>query len=137
MKIKILSIFLLIFISNYVTAQIAYEPAKGTSERKAILDIFRTDCSNSCQFKVHHFLICENWACASVTPLMNGEEYADSRWGLFHKTGSSWKQINWTERVEVNDDFELIDIPIQNSRIAKLIVKKYPGCPMKIFPKHY
>jgi hypothetical protein len=37
--------------------------------------------------------------------------------------------------IDLNDDFELIDLPEQNGRVAKLIVKKYPSCPMDIFGK--
>jgi hypothetical protein len=129
----ILGLFILININAY--SQSAYEPIKGSSERKEILDIFRKDCENKCQFKVHHFLISGDWAFANVTPLMGSVEDGEPRWDMFNRVGGIWRQVDWSQGVEIRDDFELIDVPIQNSRIAKIIVKKYPSCPMAIFPK--
>jgi hypothetical protein len=133
--IKKLFLFVCIFFSATAFSQTPYEPVKGSTERKEVLDIFRKDCEGKCQFKVHHFLINNGWACANVSPLLNGEEDGEPRWGLFRKTNGSWKQVNWSNGVDIKNDFELIDIPIQNSRIAKIIIKKYPGCPMNIFPR--
>jgi hypothetical protein len=70
-----------------------------------------------------------------VTPLKNNVEYAEPRWGLFNKINGKWEKVDWSKRIEIRDDFELIDLPTQNGRIAKLIVKKYPTCPMSIFGK--
>lgn len=134
LKKLILVFFVLINVNSY--SQSVYEPIKGSAERKEILDIFRLDCENKCQFKVHHFLISGNWACANVTPLMGGEEDGEPRWGLFNRVSGKWREVDWSNGEELENDFELIDTPMQNSRVAKLIVKKYPGCPMAIFPKH-
>lgn len=112
---------------------IPYEPKKGTNERQEILDIFRADCSPQTKFKVEHFQICNDWACACVTPTENNIEIAEPRWHLFKKVNSKWKIMDWNAGLSLNDDFELIDLPKQNSRVAKLIVAKYPSCPMAIF----
>jgi hypothetical protein len=115
-----------------------YTPQKGTPERTQILDIFREDFEeerNQILFRVEHFLICGNWACANVTPLKNNKEYGDPRWDLFQKVNGTWKSVNWQENIEFQDDFEMIDFPQQNSRIAKEIIKNFPGCPMSIFGK--
>jgi len=128
-----LGLFILININAY--SQTVYEPIKGPSERKEILDIFRKDCENKCQFKVNHFLISGNWAFANVTPLMDSVEDGEPRWNMFNRVSGKWSQVDWAKGVEIRDDFELIDVSIQNSRIEKIIVKKHPGCSMAIFPK--
>jgi hypothetical protein len=135
---KAIYIFTFIFLVTNLIGQKAYTQEKGSKDRKEILDIFREafgEEKSSVIFKVNHFLIKNNWACALVTPLKNGAEYAEPRWGLFQKVNSSWDQVNWAEGIEFEDDFELIDLPNQNSRIAKIIVKKYPKCSMDIFSK--
>jgi hypothetical protein len=135
---KILFFTFLCFFSITSYSQNTYTPEKGLIERKEILDIFRTDFStekNKILFKVEHFKVNGPWACAMVTPLKNNEVYAEPRWGLFNKVGGKWKEIDWSKGLDIQDDFELIDLPIQNGRVAKLIVKKYPTCSMWIFGK--
>jgi hypothetical protein len=127
---------LLILVSLKLSAQKVYTPQKGTPERTEILDIFREDFGeekSQILFKVEHFLISGNWACAYVTPLKNNKEVGDPRWDLFQKINGSWKSVKWEENIEFQDDFEMIDFPQQNSRIAKEIVRNFPGCPMSIF----
>jgi hypothetical protein len=126
-----------LFCSN-LYSQKAYTPKKGSKERTEILNVFREDFGSeksSILFKVNHMLVNEDWACALVTPLKNGAEYGDPRWRLFRNINDHWLDIDWAEDIEINDDFELIDLPAQNSRIAQLIVQKHPGCPMDIFGK--
>ena len=127
----------MLFIDSFFS-QNTYTPDKGSKERKEILDIFREDFStekNEILFKVDHFKINGNWACAFVTPLKNNVEVGEPRWGLFNKVAGKWKQVNWSKGINIQDDFELIDLPTPNGRIAKLIVKKYPSCSMSIFAK--
>jgi hypothetical protein len=134
---SIVSISLLLFSLNSYS-QKTYTPQKGSEERKEILDIFRLDFGpekKEILFKVEHFLINGTWACALVTPLKNNVEYGEPRWGLFNKIGGVWRAVDWSNDIEFEDDFELIDLPKQNERIAKLIVQKYPSCPMNIFGK--
>ena len=126
----------LLSIASY--SQNTYNPQKGSVDRKQILDIFREDFmeeKNNILFRVEHFLINGNWACAEVTPLKNNVDYAEPRWGLFNKVGGKWKRVDWSTGIEIQDDFELIDLPQQHGRIAKLIIKKYPTCSMSIFGK--
>ena len=127
-----------LFIGVSCYAQKAYIPKEGSKERKEILDIFREDFGeekNKISVKVNHFSVNKNWACASVTPMKDNIEYAEPRWSLFNKVGGVWKEVNWSDGIDLKDDFELIDLPEQNGRAAKLIVKKYPSCPMDIFGK--
>ncbi len=135
---KILFFYLFCFLSVTSYSQNTYTPEKGSKERKEILDIFREDFStekNEILFKVDHFKVNGNWACALVTPLKNNVEVAEPRWDLFNKVAGKWKQVNWSKGIHIQDDFELIDLPTPNGRIAKLIVKKYPTCSMSIFVK--
>ena len=62
-------------------------------------------------------------------------EVNDGFWSLLNKVSEEWKEVDWSEGIDFQDDFELIDLPTQNGRIAKLIVKKYPTCSMTIFGK--
>ena len=99
---------------------------------------FREDFSeikNQVLFRVEHFKINGNWACVMVTPLKNNIVIAEPRWDLFHKINGKWKTVDWSQGIDFQDDFELIDLPSINGRIAKLIVKKYPTCSMSIFGK--
>jgi hypothetical protein len=73
-------------------SQSVYTPEKGSKDRKEILDIFREDFGkekSSILFKVDHFLISNNWACAYVTPLKKNIECAEPRWDLFNRTGGN------------------------------------------------
>jgi|LakMenEpi03Aug12_release.lakeMendotaPanAssembly.Ray.scaffolds.fasta_scaffold2372573_1 hypothetical protein len=132
------AIFILsaILISTHLFSQKAYTPEKGSKERTEILNIFREDFGeekSSILFKVDHFLIKNIWACASVSPLKNGASYGEPRWGLFQNINETWTKVNWSQGIEFNNDFELIDLPQKNSRIANLIVNKFPQCSMEIF----
>ena len=132
------AIFILsaILISTHLFSQKAYTPEKGSKERTEILNIFREDFGeekSSILLKVDHFLIKNNWACAYVSPLKNGASYGEPRWGLFQNINGTWTKVKWSQGIEFNDDFELIDLPQKNSRIAHLIVNKYPQCSMEIF----
>jgi hypothetical protein len=84
-------------------------------------------------FRFDHLSVKNDWACAMVTPLKDGAEYGEPRWNLFNKVNGIWNVVYWSEGVTFENDFELIDLPMQNSRIANLIVEKYPQCPMEIF----
>jgi len=43
------------------------------------------------------------------------------------------KIVNWSDELDIQNDFELIDLPIKNGRISNQIVRKYPSCSMSIF----
>ena len=124
-----------LLLNQFVFSQKAYTPEKGSNERTEILNIFREDFEekSSILFRIEHLLVKNNWACALVLPLKDGQEYGEPRWGLLKKSNGKWSQLNWSDGIEINDDFELIDLSIQKSRIARLIVEKYPSCPMDIF----
>ena len=134
---KNLIIYSLFFVlPSLLFSQKTYTPEKGSTERKQILDIFREDFAeekNQILFKVYHFKINGNWACANVVPLKNNVEYGEPRWGLFRRVSGRWEQVNWSDGIDIQNDFELIDLPVKNGRIANQIVRKYPSCSMSIF----
>jgi len=135
---KTLFLYFLFLLPVGLYAQNTYTPEKGSKERKEILDIFREDFSeikNQILFRVEHFKINGNWACVMVTPLKDNIDFAEPGWNLFHKINGKWKTVDWSQGIDFQDDFELIDLPTINGRIAKLIVKKYPTCSMSIFGK--
>ena len=134
---RTLLFYFMTFIANTLFSQNPYTPEKGSTDRKEILDIFREDFEEKDKilFKVDHFLIASNWACANVIPLENNKEIAEPRWDLFTKVGGKWKSVDWAKDINIHNDFELIDLPNQKGRIAKLIVKSYPTCPITIFGK--
>ena len=136
MKKRLFLFCLLIGVGCY--AQKAHVPKEGSKERNEILNILREgfgEEKNEILIRVDHFLLNRNWACVSVTPLKDNIEYTEPSWSLFKKVGGVWEAVNWPDGIEFNDDFELIDLPKQNGRVAKLIVEKYPSCPMDIFDK--
>jgi hypothetical protein len=130
-----LLLYFLYFLSIISYSQNTYTPDKGSKERKEILDIIRKDYDQQTVFKVEHFKINGNWAALRVTPLKNNKDINDGFWSLLNKDSNRWKNVDWSKGIDFQDDFELIDLPTQNGRIAKLIVKKYPTCPMSIFGK--
>ena len=137
-SIKTIFFLLFLLISTFTYSQKTYTPPKGSSERKEIMDLFREDFGsekNEILFKVEHLLINGNWACAYVTPLKNNEIYAEPRWDLFNKSNGRWRSVKWQEGVNFQNDFEMIDLPRKNDRIATQIVRLHPSCSMSIFGK--
>jgi hypothetical protein len=132
---RTLLIYYLCILSITSYSQNTYTPEKGSKERKEILDILRKDYDHQTVFKVEHFKINGNWAAVFVIPLRNNQEVNDGFWSLFNKNTERWKEVDWSKGIDIQDDFELIDLPTQNGRIAKLIVKKYPTCSISIFGK--
>jgi len=132
---RTLFFYFLCFFSISCYSQNTYTPEKGSKERKEILDVLRADYDQQTSFNVQHFKINGNWAAVYVIPLKNYEEVNDGIWGLFNKNDGRWKEVFWSKGIDFQDDFESLDLPDQNGRIAKLIVKKYPTCQMSIFGK--
>jgi hypothetical protein len=132
---RILLIFILVQLGVESLAQKPYTPPPGSTERKEILDILRKDYDPRVLFIVNHFLIKRDWACLSVLPQLDKKDYSEPFWVLLSKKGGRWVKMNWTEGLEFEDEFDVIDLPKQNGRVAKMIVRKYPDCPMDIFSK--
>ena len=108
---KFLIIFLLAFVAvGY--SQSAYEPAKGSAERKAIFDALRVPVERELKQKIvfasDHFLVQGSWAFVSGTPQnANGGrlDYRNTKYwdaidsgafdnnffALLRRTGGKWR----------------------------------------------
>jgi hypothetical protein len=86
------------------------------------------------EFKVKYYAEKENWACLCVESFVWNKFMTEPFWDLFMKDNLGWHRIDWSKDMTFEDDFELLDLPVRNSKIAKRIVKKFPDCPMDIFP---
>jgi len=143
-KVNMLRILLFLIAFSFsanVYSQMSYTPPKGSKERKEIMDYLRTlytgGADDDCNlFKVNHLKKNTEWAVYSVTSVnrkgeMCGVEFI---WGILQKRNGKWKDINWEEGEEFEDELEPLDFPTRNSRVAKLIARKFKGCSLDLFP---
>ena len=93
-KITFVSMLLLSVVIS-AAAQTAYEPAKGTPERKAILDALRIpverDLKQKVVFVADSFKVQGNWAFVGGTPqsAMGGEpNYANTKFASAFESGA-------------------------------------------------
>jgi hypothetical protein len=110
-KILILTV-IAVMLTTSLLAQTAYEPPKGSPERKAILDALRTpverDLKQKVVFVADNFKVHGNWAFIAGTPQgangdapnYRGTQYYDAFesgafdnnfFALMRKTGGNWK----------------------------------------------
>lgn len=108
----------------------------GDQDLEKMYEYFREDFTNKkeVRFNVEYSATLGDWACVSVEPRDKLGFKAEPRWELFKKEDGAWISKDWSAGMKFKNDFEVIDLPERNSRIAKLIVQKYPDCPMQIFP---
>ena len=111
------------------------------SSRKIVtpemLKFFEEDFSRSdkVDYRIIYFSLQCNWCCIHVEPTVNGIiGSAEPRWILLKKKGNDWESIDWSQGVAFTSDFEAIDLPDRDSKIARAIVRNFPDCPMEIFP---
>lgn len=139
----ILPLFLAATFNNacFDSKSIKVENGSSISEKFphiTMIEYFKEDFPNQekIKFKVEYYCERQNWASVMVAPYIEAEFTAEPRWALFRKDKTVWNHVNWSKDIIFENDFELIDLPVRYSRIAKLIVEKYPGCPMDIFPEN-
>lgn len=102
-----------------------YTPAKGSPERKAILDGIRKYRKNSKEvYTPRDFNVRNGWAFVSADdPAEPGVDSAGF-YVLLRKTGNIWKvvdEVNMTEGTNFNNE-------------VKRLRKKFPKVPSNIFP---
>lgn len=116
MNIRIGLFFLLCVFAGAASAQSAYTPEKGSTERKAILDVLRIPVERELKQKVvfvaDDFKVQGNWAFVGGQPQSpNGGEpnyrgtpYHEARqqgvfdnnfFALFKKTGGKWRVVKY------------------------------------------
>lgn len=120
-------------------------PPKGSPEREAIMNLFRTDFYEGEKaarenpkrilFVVHHLKVKDGWACAFVTPTIDGKEFAEPRWGVFKKGKDFWVDVDYFEKLRpfAQESNTLDALDMSRSTIQRLL-PKLPGCPPGIFP---
>jgi hypothetical protein len=117
-----------------------HTPAKGSPERKAILDAVRGEYQEGddhpAEFKVNYLKVHNGWAWIDVTPLdASGKQVADPAPLLFYNDNGKWtaKDLN-----DVLTDDDAHDGPHDPSpKYIKALQKKYPGVPADIVPKKH
>ncbi|MGL5018816.1 MAG: hypothetical protein ACRDBP_11825 [Luteolibacter sp.] len=123
----------------------ALTPVVGSPERTAIMNLFRTDFYEGERaarenpkrilFVVHHLKVKDGWACAFVTPTINGKEIAEPRWGVFKKGKDFWVDVDYFEKLRpFSHEAETLDALDMKKEIVARLLPKLPGCPREIFP---
>lgn len=101
-------------------------PQKGSAERKAILDAFRTVWLKNSEiksviFNVDRMSVKNGWAYIQVTPQSpDGSNNYETEGALLRKTSGKWKVV---KRLGGDTD---CDLPC--------LKKKYPSMPKEIYP---
>src|SRR5512138_3871877 len=119
------------------TESALHTPAKGSPERKAIMDVLRDDYfkqnNQRVVFQVNHLKVHQGWAWADVTPLDDkGHAVAEGGPNLLHYEKGAWAVVDLTG---VEDDPNNPMGPMDpRPRYIKNLQKKYPGVPADIFP---
>jgi hypothetical protein len=124
-------------VQSQVTDQL-HTPAKGSSERTAILDLLRDEYKSGqgihVTFRVNHLKVHNGWAWATCTPLDDSGKAIGEQWpSLLHYEQSKWVIKDLMAIAEALDDPVG---PLEPSRkYLNEVQKKYPGVPADIFPK--
>ena len=117
-----------------------HTPAKGSAERKAILDGVREEykegADHPSQFKVNYLKVHNGWAWIDVTPLdADGKQVADPAPLLFYNDQGKWVAKDLNDVGIEGDEHEGPHDP--SPKYLKALQKKYPGVPMDIIPKKH
>lgn len=114
-----------------------HTPAKGSAERKAIMDALRDvyfqGSGQRVVFEVNHLKVHRGWAWADVTPLDGkGRAVGEGGPNLLHYEKGAWVIADLTG-VEDDPDDPLGPMD-PTPRYIKNLQKRYPGVPSDIFP---
>lgn len=113
-------------------------PAKGSPERKAILDAVREEYKEGedhpAEFQVNYLKVHNGWAWIDVTPLNDsGKPVADPAPLLFYNEKGKWMAKDLNDVPMGGDDHDGPHDP--SPKYIKALQKKYPGLPSDIIPK--
>ena len=117
-----------------------HTPAKGSAERKAILDAvrdaYKEGADHPAEFKVNYLKVHNGWAWINVTPLdANGKPVADPAPLLFNNDNGKWMMKDWNDVPTDPDDQVGPHDP--SPQFIKALQKKFPGIPVDIIPKRH
>lgn len=110
----------------------AHVPAKGSSEREAILNGLRSNPQE--KFQVHFIKVHNGWAWVDTTPLdSKGQATAEGGPNLLRLINGKWKVQDLSK---VPDDPNDPMGPEDASAVyVRNLRKVFKGCPADIFPK--
>lgn len=114
-----------------------YTPAKGSEDRKAIMDALRVAIRKMSGleviFVVRHLKINKGWAWVETDPKSaNGKNHYEPMVGLLHKKNGRWTYIEGPPEFAVcEEDPDCVD----TARYFKKLVRKYPAASPDIFPE--
>lgn len=132
--INVLAVLLLTFVPAIAYPQDAvHTPAKGSDERKAILDALRG--TDKVIFQVNFFKVHSGWAWVDTTPLdEKGRPTAEGGPNLLHLENGAWKVMDLsTIQEDANDPMGAEDA---SPGFIKNLKKVYPDVPRDIFPRN-
>lgn len=122
--------------SPVASATQAESPAKGSEERRAIMDALRTMVKKMSKldviFVVRHLKVNKNWAWVEADPQSaDNTQHYEAVTGLLAKKNGLWEYIEGPPEWAVcEDDPDCAD----TSRYFKKLAKKYPSVSPDIFP---
>ncbi len=111
-------------------------PAKGSPDRKAILDVLRRQAKSMSGleviFVVRHLKVGAGWAWVEAEPQSaDGSQHYETMSGLLHFDRGRWRYVEGPpDASECEDDPDCAD----PARYFRALAKKHPGVPAGIFP---
>lgn len=127
---------LLISISQTTFADEPHTPAKGSPERKAIMDALRPVFSQYGEvvFVVNYLKVHNGWAWTDVTPLgPDNKPVAEGGPALLHYENEAWKMIDLS--TVPDDPKDPLGAQDASVGFVRNLRKMYPDIPLDIFPK--
>jgi hypothetical protein len=129
-------------LSQSQTDDQLHTPAKGTPERKAILDAVREEykegADHPAEFQVNYLKVHNGWAWINVTPLdASGKPVADPAPLLFYNDNGKWTAKDLNDVLTEADDAGHEGPHDPSPKYIKALQKKYPGVPTDIIPKKH
>lgn len=117
-------------------ATAVHVPAKGSADRKAILDVLRGQAKSMSGldviFVVTHLKVGAGWAWVEAEPQSaDGSQHYETMTGLLHLEKGRWRYVEGPPEASVCDeDPDCAD----TARYFRALAKKHPGVPAAIFP---
>lgn len=133
--VLLVAAILIVAISTGLRAgtHLPHTPARGSAERKAILDALREEVQRLHHirviFVVPYMKVQQGWAWVHVRPQSpDGKNRYEDILALIHKGDNRWKVVEMPSMEEDNLDY------VGSSAYFKSLKKKFPGVPTAIFP---
>jgi hypothetical protein len=117
-------------------AAAVYAPAKGSADRKAILDVLRAQAKSMSGLKVvfvvTHLKVGAGWAWVEAEPQSaDGSQHYETMAGLLHRDRGRWRFVEGPPEWPVcEEDPDCAD----PARYFRALARKHPGLPEGLFP---